>query len=155
MQINQLSSIDTLSLGDLIAVWSNANGDTRKASLSALVTLMQASITTSRFQTQYYAPQATGFVVTAGAATNLTPGNSYFLLITPGGAYASGAVQMPEVSTCKDGQEVLCSCTLAVTSLTVSGNGATAVVGAPTTLAAGGFFRMRFDAVFKSWYRVG
>jgi hypothetical protein len=44
--------------------------------------------------------------------------------------------------------------TQAVTALTVAGNGAT-VNGAPTTLAANGFFRIRFDAVLDVWYRVG
>ena len=37
---------------------------------------------------------------------------------------------------------------------TVAGNGST-VNGAPTTLAANSFFRLRFDGVFKAWYRVG
>ena len=46
------------------------------------------------------------------------------------------------------------SCTQAVTTLTVSGNGST-VNGAPTTLAANGFFRLRYDGVFKAFYRVG
>ena len=30
-----------------------------------------------------------------------------------------------------------------------------AVNGAPGNLAANGFFRLRFDGVFKAWYRVG
>ena len=33
-------------------------------------------------------------------------------------------------------------------------NGAT-VTGAPTSLSANGFFRLRFDAVASVWYRVG
>jgi hypothetical protein len=53
-----------------------------------------------------------------------------------------------------DGQQLLVSCTQAVTTLTVAGNGST-VNGAPATLAANAFFRLRFDGVFKAWYRVG
>ena len=47
------------------------------------------------------------------------------------------------------------SCTQAVTTLTVSANGATAVNGAPAALTANGFFRLRFDGIFQSWYRIG
>ena len=36
----------------------------------------------------------------------------------------------------------------------VNGNGATAVNGAPTTLAQFAFFRLRFDKPNQSWYRV-
>jgi len=34
--INQLSSIDILSGGDLVPVWATNNGDTRKSSLTLL-----------------------------------------------------------------------------------------------------------------------
>ena len=40
-------------------------------------------------------------------------------------------------------------------TLTINGNGATAVTGAPTALAANAFFRLRFDRATSSWYRVG
>ena len=43
--INQLSSLDTIQLGDLLAVWSTNNGDTRKASMSLLLSFMQAILT--------------------------------------------------------------------------------------------------------------
>jgi hypothetical protein len=54
----------------------------------------------------------------------------------------------------QDRQELLVNCTQAVTTLAVSGNGAT-VTGAPTTLAANAFFRLRFDQASSVWYRVG
>jgi len=61
---------------------------------------------------------------------------------------------LPPVAGVLDKQELLVNTTQAVTTLTVSANGAT-VVGAPTTLAAGGFFCLRFDGVLDTWYRVG
>jgi len=76
------------------------------------------------------------------------------LLLTPAATYAAGTIVLPEKTSCIDGQELMCTCTQIVTALTVSGNGAT-VNGAPTALAANGFFRLRFDAVFSAWYRVG
>jgi hypothetical protein len=78
-----------------------------------------------------------------------------FLLLTPTGGFAAGTITLPAQATCVDGQEVLVTTTQLVTALTVGGNGATAVNGAPTTLAANAFFRMRYDGPAKSWYRVG
>lgn len=43
--INQQPLADPLSLSDLIAIWSSGNSDTRRASLTALLALIQANIT--------------------------------------------------------------------------------------------------------------
>ncbi|QRF55312.1 hypothetical protein [Variovorax paradoxus] len=151
--INDLSSNDQLSIGDLIPIWSSANGDTRRISITALVAFVMAQVAAnSGFVTQYAAPSATGFSVQIKPPV---AGTAAFLLLTPAAAYAAGTVILPPVAECIDGQEVLVTCTQAVTALTVNGNGATAVNGAPATLAANSFFRLRFDFIAKSWYRVG
>lgn len=153
MNISQLSSVDDLSVSDLLAVWVTGNSDTRKASLTTLLTFLQANLTTpGDDMTQYSAPNASGFSVTI---TPSVDGENVYLLLTPTGAFAAGTIVLPPVANCVDGQQILVSTTQAVTTLTVSGNGATAVNGAPTTLAANAFFRLRFDGVFQSWYRVG
>ena len=41
-----------------------------------------------------------------------------------------------------------------VTALTINLNGALGV-GTPTTISSGGFFRLRFEPILKTWYRVG
>jgi hypothetical protein len=151
--ITQLNSAASLSASDLLAIWSASGGDTRKASLATLVAFLQEQLTEGdSLQTQYASPAATGFSVTIAPTT---AGNDVWLLLTPLAGYAAGTIVLPAVATCIDQQEVQVSCTQAVTTLTVSGNGATAVNGAPATLAANGFFRLRFDAVQQSWYRVG
>lgn len=153
MNISQLSSVDELSLPDLLAVWVAGNSDTRKASLSTLLTFLQENLTApGDDMTQYFAPSATGFSVTITPSVN---GENVYLLMTPVAGYAAGTIVLPPVANCVDGQQVLVSTTQSVTTLTVSGNGATAVNGAPATLAANAFFRLRFDGVFNSWYRVG
>lgn len=43
--INQQPLANPLTLADLIAIWSSENGDTRRASLTALLALIQANIT--------------------------------------------------------------------------------------------------------------
>jgi hypothetical protein len=76
-----------------------------------------------------------------------------WLLLTPTGTFAAGAIVLPSAPT--DKQEVSVNCTQIVSSLTVSAGGTT-VTGAPTTLAAANaFFTMRFDAATNAWYRVG
>ena len=100
--------------------------------------------------TQYSAPSASPFTV---AITDSDA--SIWLILTPTGTLATGTITLPAVANAVDRQEVLVNCTQIVTSLTVGGNGATAVTGAPTTLAANAYFRMRYDAATLTWYRVG
>jgi hypothetical protein len=143
--INKLSSLDTLSPGDLLAVWATNNGDTRKASVNLLTSYLQGALSLpGALSTQYAAPSATGFTVT------VADGNTW-LLLTPTGTFAAGAIVLPSGPT--DKAEVSVNCTQIVTSLSVSAGGTT-VTGAPTTLAANGFFTMRYDAATSAWYRV-
>lgn len=149
-QINQLSAVDQVQPSDQVPIYSSANGDARKASLSLLKTFFQEGITAADDKvTQYSAPSATGFSVQINNDLD-----SVWLILTPTGAFAAGTLVLPAVANCVDKQEILVNCTQAVTTLTVSGNGAT-VTGAPTTLAANGFFRLRFDIITSTWYRVG
>jgi len=141
--INQLSTISTLQGGDLLAVWSSNNGDSRKSSITTLMEYVNANVTTVTQNTQYAAPAATGFSV------SVNTGNVW-LILTPVSTYAAGAIVLPTGATDKD--TVTVNCTQIVTSLTVS-SGAS-VVGAPTTLAANDFFTMKFDGATSTWFRV-
>jgi hypothetical protein len=152
MQINQLSRADTVTAGDLAVIFSTNNGDARAAAMSVLLAYMQENLTASgSFMTQYASPNATAFNVLISPTT---AGENVYLLLTPTAGFAAGTITLPALASAVDGQEVLVSCTQAVTTLTVAGNGAT-VNGAPTTLTANGFFRLRFNGVNNSWYRVG
>lgn len=150
--LNQLSSTDTASGADQLVVYMSGSGDVRKLSISALAAYIQAMLTTTgSFQTQYAAPNATGFSVTISPGVE---GGSVYLLLTPVGAYAAGTIVLPSKDVAYDGQELLVSTTQAVTALTINASGAT-LSGAPTTLAANAFFRLRYDGTFQTWYRVG
>ena len=150
--INQLTAQDTLSASDLLPIWSGENGDTRRVSLGTLLTWLVSQLgSAAGMITQYAAPGATGFSVSLAPPVN---GTSVFLLLTPLAVYAAGTIVLPAQSTCIDGQEVLCTTTQAVTALTVGGNGAVAVNGAPTTLTANGSFRLRYDGISRSWFSV-
>lgn len=148
--INQLSAVDEVVSSDQVPIYSSENGDARKASMAVLLAFMKGQITANDDKlTQYAAPSATGFTVTVN-----NDSLSVWLILTPVAGYAAGTLTLPAVANCVDRQEVLVNSTQAVTALTIAGNGAT-VTGAPTTLAANGYFRLRFDAVTKTWYRVG
>jgi hypothetical protein len=153
-QINQLSEVTSCSSGQQVPIYDPSNGDARKVSLSTLATWLQGILALGRAEadTQYSAPSATGFSVNIlGSAGD----KDVHLILTPAAGYAAGTLVLPPVAGLRDKQEVTVNCTQAITTLTVSGNGAAAVVGAPVTLTAGAFFKMCYDLVLSTWYRIG
>jgi len=149
--INQLSTSDTLTAGDLLPIWRANNSDTRKTSLTTLQAYMQANLTFSagQFVVQYAAPAATSFTVTLLSNTN-----NQWLILTPLAAYAAGTITFPLLSTVTDNQEIIIFSTQAVTTLTLSGNGAT-IVGAPTGISQNGALRFKFNSLATTWYVIG
>lgn len=149
MSIELLTQIDEVTGSTYFAV--NINGQDYRVGATAVLGYMQANITfpDSGFETQYAAPSSSGFSV------QITDNSAdTHLILTPTGGFAVGTVVLPALSSAVDKQEVLVNCTQAVTAFAVNGNGST-VTGAPVTLAANAFFRMKFDAVTSTWYRVG
>jgi hypothetical protein len=148
--ISQLSTVSEVSGGDLFPLYSSSDSDTRKVSATTLKSFINEDVVaTDDKVVQPSAPTATGFTVT------ITDGpDSIWLVLTPSAGYAAGTITLPALANCVNKQEILVNCTQSVTTLTVSGNGAT-VVGAPTTLAANAFFRLKFESVLSKWYRVG
>lgn len=150
--IDKLSKLSSINAADLVAMFSSSLGNDAAVTVATLAAYLQTLLTGGgSMMTQYAAPNASGFSVQIAPAAN---GGSVYLNLTPVGSYAAGTIVLPVSTTCQDDQEILVSTTNAITALTVSGNGTT-VSGAPTTLAAGGFFRLRFDGVYKTWARVG
>lgn len=142
--INKLSAADSLDVADLLAAFIQDDGDVRKVSLGTLLTFLEANLTRGTLSTRYSAPSATGFSVNAESNTHL--------ILTPAATYAAGTIVLPASPTDRD--EFLVNSTQEVTTLTVNGNGKT-VTGAPSTLAANGFFRLKYDGVLSVWYRIG
>ena len=148
-----LSRVTSISTSDLFMIWSSSAQDYRLAPFDVVMTALANQIATDGdIETQYSAPAATGFSVTVAPSVD---GNNVWLLLTPVAGYAAGTVVLPALATLADGQEVIVSTTQAITTLTVSLNGATAANGAPTTMAANAYFRLKYDATLSSWYRIG
>ena len=145
--INALTAATELQTDDQIALYSQQTGNDSRAALSTLLAWLQANLTLTGndLAQQHAAPSATGFSI------SVLVGNTWLVIILAAG-YAAGTIVLPVNSA--NGEEVLVNCTQSVTTLTTNGNGNT-VTGAPTTLAANAFFRLRFDAVLDAWYRVG
>lgn len=155
-QINQLSSINQLQAGDNFPVYDQSNGDARKVAMSVLQEYLQNNLTFPTFSgvqeytAQYASPSSTGFNV------QITNGSSNIhLILIPTTGLAAGTITLPLLSNVVDKQEVLVNCTQQVAVLTINGNGAVAVTGGPTSLGADDFFRLKFDIITQTWYRVG
>jgi hypothetical protein len=149
-----MGSIGNLSITDAVTASTRFAVDQNdmdfSVSVGALMDYIESQIQTGDGkQLQYAAPAATGFAV---AITDSSA--SVWLVLTPAAGYAAGTITMPAVANCVENQEVLVNCTQSVATLTVAGNGGT-VIGAPASLSANGFFRLRFEPVLKIWYRVG
>lgn len=140
--VYKASRANVLASGDLVAGYSQEFGDDCAIPLSVLMTYINANIALGKLTSQYASPTATGFSVTVGS------GDTH-LLLTPSGAYASGTVVLPSGV---DREVVTVTSTQAVTTLAVSGG---TINGAPTTLAANGFFTLKYDGVMGAWYRIG
>lgn len=150
--INRLTRTDAVSAGDVVPVYVQNQGDARGAALSVLQAYMQANLQFDNMapETQYSAPSATGFSIQINDNSDST-----HLILTPTAGFAAGTLVLPLVSNVVDKQTLLVNTTQAVTALTINRNGATALTGAPTTLAANAFFTIKYDLPTRTWYRVG
>lgn len=149
-QIYQLPVVSQASLGDQLAVYTPNNGDARRMSLNTLLAFFQQQFAAPTLATSIYTP-TTGFSIAVPSPVS----QQQWMLLQPAGTLASGTITLPLNTITPDGTEVLITSTQIITSLTVGLNGASNAFGAPTTLAANGFARLRFVQSQNSWYRIG
>jgi hypothetical protein len=144
--IAALSAVTSLSAGDAMPVASVAGGDDQRASLTQLLAFMQANLSfiAAKPAQQFAAP-------TTGQTVTVATGDTW-LVVTPAGTIAALTITLPSDRT--DGETVIVNTSQTITALTVGGAGTT-VNAAPTTLAANGFFEMRYTSVLNAWYRTG
>ena len=151
-RINELTAVDSLNGGDNIPVFDTSNGDTRRASVTTLQEYMQDNLEfdlPDNFTTQYEQPGGFGFSVT------LTGSDNIFLILQGSSAEDLGFNWFLDGNVV-DKQEVL------VSTVDIINAGLAFAITAPTTvgwpagpLAAGDFYKMRYDAQTATWYRVG
>jgi hypothetical protein len=146
--INQLPLLSQVSAGDQLPVYSPNNGDARRLPMSALLSYFQQQFASPTMAVNLYVP-TTGFNI----ASPTPVAEQQWILLQPAGTLASGTVTLPLNTSTPDGTEILVTTTQIITTFSVGLNGATAAFGAPTTLAANAFFRLRRYAATNSWYR--
>lgn len=148
-QIYQLPVVSQASLGDQLAVYTPNNGDARRMSLNTLLAFFQQQFASPTLATNLYVP-ATGFNI----AVPTPVAQQQWILLQPAGTLAAGTVTLPLNTGTPDGTELLITTTQTITTFTLALNGAAAANGAPTTLTANSFARMRFYQATNSWYRI-
>lgn len=148
-QIYQLPLVSNVSGGDQLAVYTPNNGDARRLPINALLTYFQQTFASPTMAVNLYVP-GTGFNITVPTPVS----EKQWMLLQPAGPLAAGTITLPLNTGVPDGTEVLVTTTQEITSFTLAGNGAAAVYGAPTTLLAEEFFRMRYVQSTNSWYRI-
>jgi hypothetical protein len=147
--INQLPLLTQVSAGDQLPVYSPNNGDARRLPMSALLSYFQQQFASPTVAVNLYVP-STGFNIAAPTPV----AEQQWILLQPAGTLAAGTVTLPLNTSTPDGTEILVTTTQIITTFAVGLNGATAAFGAPTTLAANAFFRLRFYQPTNSWYRI-
>jgi len=147
--INQLPVLSTISSGDQLPVYSPNNGDARRTSIGSLLTFFQQSFASPTLAVNLYVP-GSGFNITVPTPVS----NDQWMLLQPAGTLATGTITLPLNTGVPDGTSVLITSTQEITSLTIALNGASAIFGSVTTLAAGTATQIRFYQPTNSWYLV-
>lgn len=147
--INQLPVLNTISSGDQLPVYSPNNGDARRTSIGSLLTFFQQTFASPTLAVNLFVP-GNGFNITVPTPVS----NDQWMLLQPAGTLATGTITLPLNTGVPDGTSVLITTTQEITSLTIALNGASAIYGAVTSLAAGTATAIRFYQPTNSWYQV-
>jgi len=148
-QINQLPVLSTVSSGDQLPVYSPNNGDARRLSIGNLLTFFQQTFASPTLAVNLFVP-GSGFNITVPTPVS----NDQWMLLQPAGTLATGTITLPLNTGVPDGTTVLITTTQEITSLTIALNGATAIYGGVTSLAAGTATAIRFYEPTNSWYQI-
>jgi len=147
--INQLPVLNTISSGDQLPVYSPNNGDARRTSIGSLLTFFEQSFASPTVSVNLYVP-GSGFNITVPTPVS----QQQWMLLQPAGTLATGTITLPLNTGVPDGTTVLITSTQEITSLTIALNGAAAIYGAVTSLAAGSATEIRYYQPTNSWYAL-
>ncbi|WP_179996626.1 hypothetical protein [Acinetobacter sp. YH16051] len=147
----RLNITDKIGDSDSVVIWSANNQDYRGAPVDLLIEKIQESIKKVDYppiNIQHFNPN-TNFTLNI---ENHEVGT--YLILNPSVSITTGSIKLPERYTVTDGQVLLVACAQQVDNFSVDGNNAL-VIGAPNALAANGFFKLKYDKLSNTWYRVG
>lgn len=147
----RLNITDKINDCDSVVIWSANNQDYRGVPVDLLIDKIQESIKKVDYppiNIQHFNPNA-DFTL---EIENHEVGT--YLILNPSVSITTGSIKLPERYTVTDGQVLLVACAQRVNNFSVDGNNAI-VIGAPNALAANGFFKLKYDKLSNTWYRVG
>lgn len=147
----RLNITDRIGPNDSVVLWSANNQDFRGVPVDLLIEKIQESIKKVDYppiHIQHFNPNA-NFTLNI---ENHEVGT--YLILNPSVSIETGSIKMPERYDVADGQVLLVACAQQVNNFSVDGNNAL-VIGAPNALAANGFFKLKYDKLSNTWYRVG
>jgi len=144
--LSKIARKDTFDDSDNVLVYSNSLNDARLIPKSVITASLTS--TSSKGLTQYASPSSTAFTVLINDSYQ-----DVWLILQPTGTLAAGTIKLPSSSQVIDNQTVTIFSTNEVTTLTIDLNGSSGT-GMPTTIAANGFFTLRYNSTLKTWYKV-
>lgn len=148
----RLSITDRIGPNDSVVLWSANNQDFRGVPVDLLAEKIKEDLPQHadypRMHIQHFNP-TTNFTLDI---ENSEVGT--YLILNPTSGLSTGSIKLPERYSVQDAQEVAVACSQQITNFSIDGNGAL-VVGAPNALAASGFFKLKYDKLSNTWYRVG
>ena len=145
----RLNITDKIGDSDSVVIWSANNQDYRGVPINVLKEAIELELgNQSSLLIQHFNPNA-DFTLDI---ENHEIGT--YLILNPSVSITIGSIKLPERYTVTDGQVLLVACAQQVNNFSVDGNNAL-VIGAPNALAANGFFKLKYDKLSNTWYRVG
>lgn len=143
----RLNITDKIGDCDSVVIWSANNQDYRGVPINVLKEAIKSSNQPSLL-VQHFNPNG-DFTLNI---ENHEVGT--YLILNPSVSITTGSIKLPERYTVTDSQVLLVACAQQVNNFSVDGNNAS-VIGAPNALAANGFFKLKYDKLSNTWYRVG
>ncbi len=144
----RLNITDKINDCDSVVIWSANNQDYRGVAIGVLKEAIKDKSNQSALLIQHFNPNA-DFTLNID---NHEVGT--YLVLNPFTSITTGLIKLPERYGVTDGQVVLVTCSQQVNNFSVDGSNAL-VIGAPNALAANGFFKLKYDKLSNTWYRVG
>ena len=152
MSIGSLSQASSVAAGDQVVIYQGSSSQYMAVTVANLAASMQSLlVSTSGSNKQYFAPSASGQTITI--AQNSVYPNTW-AIVSPLSGYAALTITLPPLAGLVDQQEILFEITQSITTITWALNGAATSVGLPTTATGPAYFRLKFDAITATWYRV-
>ncbi|WP_284085368.1 transcriptional regulator [Acinetobacter nosocomialis] len=148
---NRLNETDALGVGDQFVLYKGNCTDFRSVPQDVVLEWILSNIPVIKPVSAIIQPFNPNADFTIAIENNAV---GTYLVMNPSVSITNGTITLPPMAELTDGQELLVTSSQQIENLTIAGNSA-ALIGNPNTIAATGFFKLKFDLLSQTWYRVG